>query len=158
MTGAERLAELLEGKNPRFVARLKSGYLEMAPNQFLPGYCILLAYPQVEHLLELSGEARANFLHDVSVASEAIKLVTDCERVNIAIYGNLDKFLHAHLVPRYDWEIPEYGVLPPMSIPDHIRMHEDTLWDHAVHEPLMDNIHRTIVRLVGDHREAHIID
>ena len=102
MTPSERLQELADGKNPRLVLRMKSGFAVMGDNQFLPGYCLLLAYPQVEQLIELPEKQRHAFLEDMSLLGEAIDKVTESKRINFAMYGNVDPFLHAHVWPRYE--------------------------------------------------------
>lgn len=125
----------------------------MADNQFLPGYCLLLAYPQVNQLTDLPEKERITYLDDMALLGEAIERVTDCKRANFAIYGNLDPFLHAHVWPRYEWEIPEYSTIPPLSYPEEIRTHPDTAWDIDLHGVLQDQI-RTMLLKVMDER-AH---
>ena len=104
MTGTERLEQLVAGQNPAMVFRMPSGFVVMADWQFLPGYCILLAYPEANHLTDLSREVRSRYMLDMSILGEAIMAATSCGRINYGIYGNLDPFLHAHVYPRYDWE------------------------------------------------------
>jgi diadenosine tetraphosphate (Ap4A) HIT family hydrolase len=106
----------------------------MGDSQFLPGYCLLLAYPKVEKLNDLTGAARAEFLEDMTRLGDAILAATGALRINYSIYGNLDPFLHAHLFPRYDWEDVAYATKPPMSIPADVRegpQHAFSLEKHA---------------------------
>lgn len=35
------------------------------------------------------------------------------------MYGNTDAFLHAHVVPRCDWEPDGYRSMPPFGYPRH---------------------------------------
>lgn len=147
MTPSERLIELAEGKNPRLVLRMRSGFAVMADYQFLEGYCLLLAYPQVEQLNELDHKHQAAFLEDMALLGEAIDKVTEAKRINYAIYGNVDPFLHAHVWPRYDWEIPEFATLPPLSIPEEVRTHEDTVWDPEIHGALQERIRAMVIKL-----------
>jgi diadenosine tetraphosphate (Ap4A) HIT family hydrolase len=154
MTPAERLQELVEGKNPRIVMKMRSGFAVMADNQFLPGYCLLLAYPQVSQLTDLDEKGRVLFLEDMATLGEAIAMVTECKRTNFAMYGNVDPFLHAHVWPRYEWEIDEFATVPPLSYPEEIRSHEDTEWDPALHAETQDQIRRTLLHLL-EHR-GHI--
>src|SRR5579862_7979366 len=102
MSPAERLAELADGRNPALIARLSSGFAVMVSHQYFQGYCLLLAYPQVEKLNDLAGEARVQFLGDMATLGDAVLAATACRRINYSIYGNLDPFLHAHVWPRYD--------------------------------------------------------
>jgi diadenosine tetraphosphate (Ap4A) HIT family hydrolase len=75
--------------------------------QFLRGYCILLADPVVASLNELSQIKRGEFLCDMALVGDALLEVTDAYRINYAIAGNTDPYLHAHIVPRYQSE-PEH--------------------------------------------------
>jgi diadenosine tetraphosphate (Ap4A) HIT family hydrolase len=43
----------------------------MGDNQFLPGYCLLMAYPQADQLIELPEKQRHVFLEDMSLLGEA---------------------------------------------------------------------------------------
>ncbi len=157
MTPSERLQELSEGKNPRLVLKMRSGFAVMGDNQFLPGYCLLLAYPQVEQLIELPEKQRHAFLEDMSLLGEAIDRVTESKRINFAMYGNVDPFLHAHVWPRYEWEVPEYATLPPLSIPEEIRLHEDTVWDPAVHGNLQNQIRDMILKVQDERASVEIL-
>lgn len=157
MTPSERLQELSEGKNPRLVLKMRSGFAVMGDNQFLPGYCLLLAYPQVEQLIDLPEKQRHAFLEDMSLLGEAIDRVTESKRINFAMYGNVDPFLHAHVWPRYEWEVPEYATLPPLSIPEEIRLHEDTVWDPAVHGNLQNQIRDMILKVQDERASVEIL-
>lgn len=151
MTPAERLQDLFEGTNPKLILRMRSGFAVFADNQFLPGYALLLGYPQVEQLNDLDSKRRFHFLEDMALLGEAVHRVTDCKRVNYAMYGNVDPFLHAHIWPRYEWEIPEYATLPPLSYPEEIRLHEDTAWDAELHGETQDQIRRMLLNLIEEH-------
>jgi diadenosine tetraphosphate (Ap4A) HIT family hydrolase len=142
MSPSDRLAELEEGKNPAMVTRMPSGYVVLADNQFLPGYCLLLAYPMVGQLNDLEGSARSRFLEDMAQVGDAIRRATDCKRINYSIYGNLDPFLHVHVIPRYDWEDAAYATKPPMQIPDEVKAgHEFNLDKHS---ELLDKLRRQL--------------
>ena len=140
MTGTERLAQLVRGENPRLVARMTSGFAVMGDWQFLPGYCLLLAYPEALSLNHLTGEARNRFLQDMAALGDAIQQVTGAKRMNYSIYGNLDPFLHAHVWPRYDWEEEPTRTLPPLSIPPEIRESPDWAFDLVRHGRLIEEI------------------
>jgi diadenosine tetraphosphate (Ap4A) HIT family hydrolase len=95
------------GENPTVLRRMPSGWAVIGNMQLLPGYCLLLASPRVEHLTDLAPAARRQFLYDMSVLGEAIE--TACRphglrRLNYEILGNSDTYVHAHIFPRYAWE------------------------------------------------------
>ncbi len=100
----DRFGAIERGENPMVIARMKSGYAVIGDTQFLPGYCVLLAYPKVEALNDLTVEQRSNYLIDMSLLGDAIQFVCNPRRLNYSIYGNSDAFLHAHIFPRYEWE------------------------------------------------------
>ena len=100
----DRIASAVRGENPTVLVKMKSGFAVIGDPQFLPGYCILIAYPKVNSLNDLSVKQRADFLIDMSLIGDAITEVCNPIRINYDILGNSDEFLHAHIFPRYEWE------------------------------------------------------
>lgn len=139
-TPAERLIDLREGRNPRFVARVASGWVELAPNQFRRGYCLLLADPIVPSLNDASEEVQLQFLADMARVGAAIREVVGAVRCNYSIYGNLDPFLHAHVFPRFTDEPEDERTSPPMSISSSVRENPETAFDPARDEDLIQAI------------------
>ena len=146
MTGTERLAFLARGENPKLLLRMKSGFAVIGDTQFLPGYCLLLAYPEVGQLNDLYGATREQFLRDMAVLGDAVKEATGAERMNYSIYGNLDPFLHAHIWPRYAWEDAAFHTLPPFNYPASIREDFSNLFDMGKHGGLMGKIREELER------------
>jgi len=99
-----RIESALNGTNPTVLAKMKSGFAVFGDTQFLPGYCVLLAYPQVNSLNDLSLTERSDFLTDMTIIGDAILEVYKPLRINYDILGNKDAFLHAHIFPRYEYE------------------------------------------------------
>jgi diadenosine tetraphosphate (Ap4A) HIT family hydrolase len=114
---ADRIGSAVRGENPMVLARMRSGFAVMGDAQFLPGYCLLLAHPQVARLEDLPYLARTQFLADMGLLGEAVALACKPRRMNYSIYGNTDPYLHAHLFPRYDWEPAERIGSPPFLYP-----------------------------------------
>ncbi len=139
-TPAERLRLLAQGENPRFVARLPSGWVEMAPNGFRRGYCLLLADPIVPSLNDADPETQIAFLRDMARLGDAVRAATGAIRCNYSIYGNLDPFLHAHVVPRFDDEPEDERTLPPLSLPLAVREDPETAFDTARDGDLIEKI------------------
>ena len=73
----------------------------LGDQQFIRGYCLLLADPVVAGINELSGQERLQFLGDMTVIGDALLEVTNSFRINYSILGNFDPALHAHIYPRY---------------------------------------------------------
>ncbi len=144
MTPAERLAELDRGDSPQLIARMPSGFAVTADVQFLRGYCLLLAYPQVGQLNELEGESRVQFLSDMARLGDAVKAVTQAVRINYSIYGNLDPFLHAHVFPRFSDEDEAYRTVPPFLYPASVRESNELRFSEAEHGELRDAIREAL--------------
>ncbi|MBU3113654.1 HIT family protein [Clostridium lacusfryxellense] len=113
----DRIGSAIKGENPTVLAKMKSGFAVIGDPQFLPGYCILLGYPQVDSLNDLNIINRQNFLIDMSLIGDAITAVCKPLRINYDILGNTDPFLHAHIFPRYEWEEEERRKYPVWLYP-----------------------------------------
>ncbi|MGH6988255.1 MAG: HIT family protein [Stellaceae bacterium] len=105
------------GDNPMFVARLASGLVFLHDAQFLPGWCVLLAVPRVARLEDLEDAPRDRFLADMGVLGRAVAAAMAPRRINYAIYGNAMPLLHAHVIPRYDWEPADRVTQPVWTYP-----------------------------------------
>ena len=119
---------------------MPSGFAVMSETQFLPGYCLLLAYPEVNHLTDLDDAGRAQYLLDMAKLGEAVMAVTQCRRINYSILGNLDPFLHTHVFPRYESEEMPLKVSPPTDYPAEYRNRADFAYDPAVHGEIQEKI------------------
>jgi diadenosine tetraphosphate (Ap4A) HIT family hydrolase len=110
---SDRIGSARRGANPMVLAKLRSGWAIIGDTQFLPGYCLLLSDTDgANHLTDLSMSARAEFLTDMALLGDA--MIAACtgldpsfSRINYEILGNKDRYLHAHLFPRYHWEPAE---------------------------------------------------
>jgi diadenosine tetraphosphate (Ap4A) HIT family hydrolase len=50
---------------------------------------------------ELPADVLMSFMADIQSSMSAIRLATGAARVNVAILGNRDPHVHAHLIPRF---------------------------------------------------------
>jgi len=70
----------------------------------------------VSEIFELGAE-QATLLDEVSLASRALKEVTQCDKLNIAAIGNIVPQLHIHIVARRKddalWPKPVWGAATP---------------------------------------------
>ena len=96
-----QVAAAREGKDPRVVARLFSGWVIFGERQFVRGYVLLLSDPVVPTLNALGAQERGQFLLDMARLGDALLKTTNALRINYAILGNLEPALHAHVIPRY---------------------------------------------------------
>ena len=115
---------------PAAVVRLRSGWVVMGERQVLPGYCLLLPDPVVPHLNALPPASRAEFLADMAAVGDALLAVTPSQRINYAIYGNVDPALHAHIFPRAAAEPPATRGAQPWALDwDAAPLYADDLHD-----------------------------
>lgn len=138
----ERIEAARAGTNPTVICQVPSGWVVLCDMQFLSGYCILLADPPVSSLNDLSQAGRAAFLSDMASVGDALLEVTGAYRINYAIAGNTDPYLHAHIVPRYMSEPEDLRKGLPWSHPKSER--ETILFDHARDLPLMQRLGQAI--------------
>jgi len=147
MTPEERLDQLARGESPKLIARMSSGFAVLGDTQFLPGYSLLLASPQVGQLNDLTGDDRTAFLADMARLGDAVRAATGCKRINYSIYGNLDPFLHAHVWPRFEDEDPAFAPAPPFSYPAEIRNAPEHAFDLERHAHTIAKIAAELERL-----------
>lgn len=114
----DRIGSAARGGNPTVLAELQSGYAVLGDVQFLPGYCVLLGKdPQAKALADMPRLERVRFLADADLLATAVERACreadpQFRRTNLDVLGNTDAFVHAHIWPRYDWELPELVVRP----------------------------------------------
>lgn len=135
-----RILSAINGTNPMLIKELRGGYVVFGDVQFLPGYCVLLPKREVQSLNDLSLEERTQFLRDMSVVGDAIIDVCNPLRINYDILGNTDKFLHAHIFPRYDWESEERRRMPVWLYDQSNWFNQETAYNSEKHDPIKNAI------------------
>lgn len=71
-----------------------------------PGRLLVSLHSHYEHLEDVP-EGLANcFIGDIQLAARTLRKVTGAERINVAVLGNREPHVHAHLVPRYSLQEP----------------------------------------------------
>jgi diadenosine tetraphosphate (Ap4A) HIT family hydrolase len=149
----DRISAAERGENPMTLATMTSGFAVIGDTQFLPGYCVLLASPSLNHLTDLLRDRRSAFLLDMSLIGEAIEEVcrpNGLVRVNYEILGNTDAYLHAHVFPRYDWE-PADRLGSPVFLYPRDRWTDPTYaYSDREHGSLLREIARVLRGLVAD--------
>jgi diadenosine tetraphosphate (Ap4A) HIT family hydrolase len=143
----DRIGSSVRGENPTVLAKMKSGFAQFGETQFLPGYCVLLAYPQVGCLNDLDICQRADFLIDMSLLGDAITSVYQPLRINYDILGNTDPYLHAHVFPRYVWE-EERRKRPVWLYPDEILYDKKKQFDEIEHGEIKNKLSKTLLGLM----------
>jgi len=120
---------------------MASGWLVLGDSQFLAGYSLLLADPVVATINDLTEANRSRFLLDMVKIGDALLRVTDAERINYQILGNLINALHVHLHPRYASEPDENRAAPPSSYgPVRLSVPFDEARDSALMRKLFEHL------------------
>jgi len=145
----DRIASAEQGENPTVLARMPSGFAVLGDTQFLPGYCLLLAVPRTEHLTDLPLDRRVEFLRDMAILGEAVQLVCRPRRINYEIAGNIDSFVHAHVIPRYVWEPKGYLRGPAVLYPLEQRSVPEVQFSLEKHGSLMSSLTEQLGRLLA---------
>lgn len=109
---SQRVELARHGANDKVICRMPSGWAVMGDVQFLPGYCLLLPDPVVASLNDLSIEARAAYLLDMTRMGDAVLEATGALRMNYEILGNSEPELHCHIFPRYASEPEQKRKMP----------------------------------------------
>jgi diadenosine tetraphosphate (Ap4A) HIT family hydrolase len=147
LTIPERLAMAHAGTNPTVVCKVPSGWAALCDMQYLRGYVIHLADPAVASINDLDAPGRTTFLSDMAMIGDALLEVTGAYRINYAIAGNTDPYLHAHIVPRYLSEPEQYRKGLPWSYPKET-MNAD-LFDARRDRELIDRLADALRRRLG---------
>jgi len=144
---SDRFAAAARGENPMFVARMAAGLVFLHDAQFLPGWCVLFAQPAIGKLEELPPEGARDFLGDMAKLGRAVSRACAPRRVNYAIYGNTAPVLHAHVVPRYDWEPADRITQPIWTYPVERWRDMPLDYDPAQHAALRDKIRAALMEV-----------
>lgn len=136
----DRVGSAERGENPMVLLRMRSGFAVIGDTQFLPGYCLLLASPEVNHLTDLPLEQRSLFLLDMSLLGEAIMAVCQPLRINYEVLGNGLPMLHAHVWPRYHWEPKEHQHRPVWLYPREYRYSKEQAFTEEKHGALKGHL------------------
>jgi diadenosine tetraphosphate (Ap4A) HIT family hydrolase len=111
------------------IATLSVSRVGLYDDARFPGRLIVSVNEHVEHYDQADPEVLSAFMSDLQDASLVLRKMGDVERVNIAVLGNKDPHLHAHVIPRRVADT-NYGVSP---------------WENATAPSRMTPTDRTII-------------
>jgi diadenosine tetraphosphate (Ap4A) HIT family hydrolase len=83
------------------IADLERSRLQLCHNQYVRGYCILVAKKAVREPHQMYPPERALFFEDMVRVGETLEKVFKPIKINYQILGNAVPHLHVHIVPRY---------------------------------------------------------
>ncbi len=132
-----------EGREPRVIARLFSGWALFGERQFVRGYVLLLPDPVVPTLNALGTQQRIQYMLDMTRLGDALLKATGALRINYAVFGNQDPALHAHVIPRYLDEPEKYHGAHPWTYD----WAAAPAFDRAAYQELGETLRRELTRL-----------
>ena len=80
---------------------LENSHVGLYNDARFPGRLIVALNEHYENFEDLDSHIMNNYMRDIQLASRAIKFAIKSKRVNIAILGNAEPHIHAHLIPRF---------------------------------------------------------
>ena len=107
----KKYEELRKGNHPDLIARINGHYLVFGEFQFLPGYMVLIhKNPGFKRLSDLAIEDQIEFMLLVTCVQATLTQYLegkeiDFKRCNVEVLGNKDHYVHAHIWPRFGWEL-----------------------------------------------------
>jgi diadenosine tetraphosphate (Ap4A) HIT family hydrolase len=131
-----------DGRHPRLIARLPSGWAVFGERQFVRGYALLLPDPVVADLNALGAVERGVFLADMARLGDALLATTAAVRINYAMLGNEEPALHAHVIPRYRDEPQALRTRHPFAYD----WQAAAQFDAAAERALTDAVRRALAR------------
>lgn len=93
------------------IAQSEFSCLGLYDDARFPGRSILRLNEHQDAFERVPADILMGFMKDIQAAMTAIQIATGAARVNVAILGNRDSHVHAHLVPRF----PEKEEFPDCS-------------------------------------------
>lgn len=83
------------------IAMLPGGRLQLPKNQFIKGYCILIANGHDSELHHMPEQESAAFLEDMVRVGGVLMQLFGADKINYEVLGNGVPHIHAHIKPRY---------------------------------------------------------
>jgi len=73
----------------------------------------------ITEVIDLDEAEQAQLMNEVTRVARALRVVTDCHKLNIAALGNAVPQLHVHVIARFRtdaaWPKPVWGAVPPLA-------------------------------------------
>jgi diadenosine tetraphosphate (Ap4A) HIT family hydrolase len=91
-----------EGADPWFIARLQTGYVRLAPNQYFRGSVFFVARHCVREVFDLDGGVRGRHLAEMAEVAAAVNEAFRPRKLNIESLGNGVPHFHWWITPRYE--------------------------------------------------------
>lgn len=83
------------------IGSFSSSHVGLYSDARFRGRCIVTLNEHADHMEDLPADTVSSFMLNVSLISRALRIATGAERINVAVLGNQEGHVHAHLIPRY---------------------------------------------------------
>ncbi|MDX1873413.1 HIT domain-containing protein [Mycolicibacterium sp. 120266] len=103
------------------VAKLSVSRVGLYDDARFPGRLIVSLDEHYEHFDQVEPGLLSAFMADLKVASLVLRKMSNVDRVNIAVLGNKDPHVHAHVIPRRFDDV-NHGVSPWEGAPPHAKL------------------------------------
>lgn len=97
------------------VTKLQYSLVGLYDDARFPGRCLVSLKAHYDDLVALPATTLCGFMSEVQLVSRAVMSVVAAERINMAVFGNRDSHVHAHVVPRFRGD--PCPTLPPWNDP-----------------------------------------
>ena len=81
--------------------------------------------PDLTEIIDLDAPEQAQLTIEIAAVSQALKDITQCDKLNVAALGNMVAQLHVHVIARRKsdvaWPRPVWGVAPALRYGDNER-------------------------------------
>ncbi len=96
------------------VASLRLSELLLMQDARFPWLVLVPRRPDIAEIIDLAAVDRAVLFDEIVMASEVLKAVTGCDKLNVGTLGNQVRQLHVHVIARFisdaAWPAPVWGV------------------------------------------------
>lgn len=111
--------------NPRlegdsfFVEDLPLSQVRLMKDANYPWLMLVPRGADLVELIDLAAEDQQQLMREIAVTSTALRMATDCEKLNVGALGNQVSQLHVHVIARFRadaaWPGPVWGAVPSIS-------------------------------------------
>lgn len=111
--------------NPRlegdsfFVEDLPLSQVRLMKDANYPWLMLIPRGSDLVELIDLTAEDQQQLMREIAVTSTALRMATDCEKLNVGALGNQVSQLHIHVIARFRadaaWPGPIWGAVPSIS-------------------------------------------
>lgn len=103
------------------VVELPLSALQLRLDANYPWLVLIPRRAGLAEIIDLAAAERTQLMTEIALASEALRAVVPCEKLNVASLGNIVRQLHVHVIARRKgdpgWPHPVWGAVPPESYP-----------------------------------------